>query len=79
MCVTCDLCRYDSGDFDSGEEIAKKVNGDGGFMDRDLAEVDVGFKQLIPYAIIKAGDRILIYTRGKKGGEVKLHAKRSGA
>ena len=36
MCVTCYICRYDSGDFDSGEEVAKKVNGDGGFMDHDL-------------------------------------------
>lgn len=35
MRVTCDICHYDSGDFDSAEEIAKRVNGDGGFMDQD--------------------------------------------
>lgn len=45
------------------------------FMDRAAAEVDPGFKQLIPYCIFRCGDRILHYTRGKAGGESRLHAK----
>ncbi len=45
------------------------------FMDRAAAEVDPGFKQLIPYCIFRCGDRILHYTRGKSGGESRLHAK----
>lgn len=32
MFVYCDKCGYDSGDKDSGEELAVKVLEDGGFM-----------------------------------------------
>ncbi len=45
------------------------------FMDRAAAEEDPGHKQLIPYCIFRCGDRILHYTRGKAGGESRLHAK----
>lgn len=34
MFVSCDKCKYDSGDKDSTEEIAEKVNKDGGKMIR---------------------------------------------
>ena len=45
------------------------------FMDRAAAEEDPGHKQLIPYCVFRCGDRILHYTRGKSGGESRLHAK----
>lgn len=45
------------------------------FMDRETAEEDPGHKQLIPYCVFRCGDRILHYTRGKAGGESRLHAK----
>lgn len=45
------------------------------FMDRADAENDPSHKQLIPYCIFRCGDRILHYTRGKSGGESRLHAK----
>lgn len=45
------------------------------FMDRALAEEDPSHKQLIPYCIFRCGNRILHYTRGKAGGESRLHAK----
>ena len=51
------------------------------FMDRAAAEDDPSFKQLIPYCIFRvkhaggsAGTRYLHYTRGKSGGESRLHA-----
>jgi predicted NUDIX family phosphoesterase len=47
------------------------------FMDRGAAEEDPTHKQLIPYCIFRCGDRILHYTRGKAGGENRLHAKLS--
>jgi predicted NUDIX family phosphoesterase len=47
------------------------------FMDRAAAEDDPSFKQLIPYCVFRCGDRILHYTRGKAGGESRLHAKLS--
>lgn len=45
------------------------------FMDRAEAEEDPTHKQLIPYCIFRHGDRVLHYTRGKSGGESRLHAK----
>jgi len=47
------------------------------FMDRAAAEDDPTHKQLIPYCVFRCGDRILHYTRGKSGGESRLHAKLS--
>jgi len=45
------------------------------FLDRAAAEEDPGYKQVIPYCIFRHGSRILHYTRGKAGGESRLHAK----
>lgn len=47
------------------------------FMDRAEAEADPTHKQLIPYCLIRCGSSILNYTRGKSGGEDRLHALRS--
>ncbi|GAA5477883.1 hypothetical protein [Haloferula helveola] len=47
------------------------------FMDRAAAEDDPTHKQLIPYCVIRCGTRVLNYTRGKSGGESRLHALRS--
>ncbi len=47
------------------------------FLDRGQAEEDPSHKQLIPYCIFKCGDRVMHYTRGKSGGENRLHAKLS--
>ena len=48
------------------------------FMDRGSAEEDPTHKQLIPYCIFRvkdsSGTRYLHYTRGKSGGESRLHA-----
>ena len=47
------------------------------FMERPAAELDPTHKQLIPYSIFHHAGRYLCYTRGGKGGEKRLHAKRS--
>jgi predicted NUDIX family phosphoesterase len=47
------------------------------FLPRGAAEADPTHKQLIPYLILHHGDRVLCYTRGKAGGEARLHAKMS--
>lgn len=44
------------------------------FLDRAAAEEDPGHKQLIPYCIFRHAGRFLHYTRGKSGGEARLHA-----
>ncbi|MBX9656437.1 phosphoesterase [bacterium] len=47
------------------------------YLRRSLAEEDPSFKQLIPYAVLKVGDLVYCYGRGKKGGESRLHSKLS--
>ena len=47
------------------------------FLPRSAAENDPTHKQLIPYLLIRHGGRVLHYTRGKSGGEARLHAKGS--
>lgn len=43
------------------------------YLNRSEAELDKNFKQLIPYALIICGDKILRYRRGKGGQETRLH------
>jgi predicted NUDIX family phosphoesterase len=45
------------------------------FVNRDNAENDPAYKQLIPYCLLFKNDKLLCYKRGKKGNEVRLHAK----
>jgi predicted NUDIX family phosphoesterase len=47
------------------------------FLPRGAAEDDATHKQLIPYLVLRHGDRVLCYTRGGRGGEARLHAKQS--
>ena len=43
------------------------------YRNRSEAEHDKRYKQLIPYALIICGDKILRYRRGKGGQETRLH------
>jgi predicted NUDIX family phosphoesterase len=43
------------------------------YVDRDKAENNDRYKQIIPYALILCGNKILRYQRGKRGVESRLH------
>jgi predicted NUDIX family phosphoesterase len=47
------------------------------FLPRDEAENDPGFKQLIPYLVLRHNGELFHYRRGGSGGEKRLTAKRS--
>lgn len=47
------------------------------YLPRPAAELDPTHKQIIPYNIFRHHQRYLIYTRGGKSGEKRLHAKQS--
>ena len=47
------------------------------YRPRDEVEEDPSYKQLIPYCVFTHGGDVFHYTRGKSGGEGRLHAKRS--
>ncbi len=51
--------------------------GNNFFLPRAQAENDPTHKQIIPYALIAHGDKVLHYVRGKKAGEQRLVAKGS--
>ena len=45
----------------------------GSFMDRDAAEVDPAWKQLIPYLVLRDGDRTFLMRRTRAGSDARLH------
>jgi predicted NUDIX family phosphoesterase len=47
------------------------------FMSRAQAEINLNFKQIIPYVVITDGKNVLHYIRGKDAGEKRLVAKGS--
>ena len=53
------------------------ARGNNHFLARAIAETDPTHKQIIPYAILACGDRVLHYVRGKRAGEQRLVAKGS--
>src|SRR5690242_6574923 len=53
------------------------ARGNNFFLPRSQAERDPTHKQIIPYALIAHGDKVLHYVRGKKAGEQRLVAKGS--
>lgn len=51
--------------------------GNNFFLPRARAENDPAHKQIIPYALLTFGNKVLYYVRGKKAGEQRLVAKGS--
>jgi predicted NUDIX family phosphoesterase len=47
------------------------------FIDRNKAEINEDWKQLIPYVVLKFKDEVFSYTRTKRAGETRLHDKKS--
>jgi predicted NUDIX family phosphoesterase len=47
------------------------------FLPRPEAEQDPTHKQLIPYVLIRCGEKYLTYVRGKRAGETRLVGNRS--
>jgi predicted NUDIX family phosphoesterase len=43
------------------------------YLPRGRAEDDPRHKQLIPYIVLRSGDTVYCYERGKSGGEARLH------
>lgn len=43
------------------------------YIDRDVAENDLNYKQVIPYCVFTKNDQLFIYQRSKHGSENRLH------
>ena len=49
----------------------------GRYLDRPAAENDPSFKQLIPYVVVRDGERVFLMQRTDAGGDARLHGKAS--
>jgi predicted NUDIX family phosphoesterase len=47
------------------------------YLDRPAAEDDPSFKQLIPYVVVRDGERVFLMQRTDAGGDARLHGKAS--
>ena len=58
---------------DDVEEILARIDRDGDFYPRPAAEADTTIKQIIPYLVLRDGERIFLMKRTKAGGDPRLH------
>jgi predicted NUDIX family phosphoesterase len=47
--------------------------GSGSFVPRSAAESDPGLKQIIPYLVLRDGERVFLMRRTRAGGDARLH------
>ena len=64
-------------DGDGLRELLAAVARDGVYLDRSVAEMDPTHKQLIPYVVVRDGDRVYLMQRTDAGGDARLHGKAS--
>jgi predicted NUDIX family phosphoesterase len=53
--------------------MLRLVESAGSFVDRAAAEVDASLKQIIPYLVLRDGERIFLMRRTRAGGDARLH------
>lgn len=55
------------------EPYLEAIHKHGTFRPRPKAETDPSWKQIIPYLVLRDGDRILLMRRTRAGGDARLH------
>jgi predicted NUDIX family phosphoesterase len=58
---------------DALDGFAALVGREGRFRPRDEMEADPSFKQVIPYLVLRDGDRFFLMRRTRAGGDPRLH------
>lgn len=59
------------------DELRATIGTSGRYLERPIAEGDPTHKQLIPYVVIRDGDRVFLMRRTDAGGDERLHGKAS--
>lgn len=59
--------------WDDVTEMLRRVDECGSHVPRSLAEVDRTLKQIIPYLVLRDGDRVFLMKRTRAGGDARLH------
>ena len=57
------------------EALVDTIINEHEFLPRPEAEEDPAYKQIIPYVVLRQGDKIFTTRRLNKGGETRLHGK----
>ena len=57
--------------------LREAVEVEGRYIDREAAEEDPSFKQLIPYVVVRDAGRVFLMHRTDAGGDPRLHGKAS--
>ena len=73
----CDFHGIRPGDEATLEALRAAVAAYGLYVERPLAEEDPGRKQLIPYVVVRDGERVFLMERSDAGGDRRLHGKAS--
>jgi predicted NUDIX family phosphoesterase len=73
----CDFTGLRASGVDVLERLRASVADAGRYLDRPLAEEDATHKQLIPYVVVRDGERIFLMHRTDGGGDARLHGKAS--
>ena len=55
------------------DRVLERAGGEGSYVPRQAAEVDPSLKQIIPYLVLRDGDRIFLMKRTRAGGDARLH------
>jgi len=58
-------------------ELRSAVAREGSYLERNVAETDPSFKQLIPYVVVRDGDAVFLMHRTDAGGDPRLHGRAS--
>ena len=59
------------------DALRQAVRSHGRYLDRPRAEGDPSHKQLIPYVVVRNGERVFLMQRTDAGGDARLHGKAS--
>lgn len=62
---------------DAAQSLSACIAERGFFVERDRAEVEPEWKQVIPYLVVTCPDGVLLLKRTKQGGDARLHDKLS--
>jgi predicted NUDIX family phosphoesterase len=55
------------------EAVMARAESAGSYVPRPAAEIDRSLKQIIPYLVLRDGDRIFLMKRTRAGGDARLH------
>jgi len=58
---------------EGAESVLERARTSGGYFPRPEAETDRALKQIIPYLVLRDGDRIFLMKRTRAGGDERLH------